>query len=220
MSAAKTPPDSARFDLIIFDNDGVLVDSEPHANLVLAELLTELGVATTYEESVAEFLGTSLPYVRSFAERRLGSPLPENFERLYHDRLFDRLRGRLQAVEGVAAALRRIRRPRCVASSGSRERIEFTLRQAGLWKEFRRAVFSGDDVPRGKPAPDLFLYAANAMGVPPARCAVVEDSPLGIQAANAAGMTSFGYAGATPKEQLATASAVFERMDELPSLLR
>ncbi|UCF21460.1 MAG: HAD family hydrolase [Gemmatimonadota bacterium] len=220
MRAANASLGSARFDLIIFDNDGVLVDSEPHANLVLAELLTELGVATTYEESVAEFLGTSLPYVRSFAERRLGAPLPEIFERLYHDRLFERLRGRLEAVDGVASALRRIRQPRCVASSGSRERIEFTLREAGLWEEFRHAVFSGDDVPRGKPAPDLFLYAASSMGVPPARCAVIEDSPLGIQAAAAAGMTSFGYAGATAKERLAMASVLFERMEELPFLLR
>jgi HAD superfamily hydrolase (TIGR01509 family) len=220
VSAASTDTSASRFDLIIFDNDGVIVDSEPYANRVLAELLTEHGLPFTYEDSVEEFLGTSMPYVRAFAERRLGSRLPESFERLYHDRLFERMRDRLQAIDGVKAVLRRIRQRRCVASSGTRERIEFTLRQVGLWDEFRYAVFSGDDVARGKPAPDLFLHAAASLAVAPSRCAVIEDSPLGIEAANAAGMTSFGYAGQTPRERLSAASGgVFAHMDELPALL-
>jgi HAD superfamily hydrolase (TIGR01509 family) len=209
------------FQLVILDNDGVLVDSEPHANRVLADLLTGYGLPTTYEECVAEFVGASMGRVRLVVEARLGSALPEDFEAEYHRRLFRLVERELQPVDGVRDALDSINVPKCVASSGTHERIRRTLEAVDLWEEFGGAVFSSEDVERGKPAPDLFLYAADAMGVSAGRCAVVDDSPLGIEAANAAGMTSFGFASRTPKEQLAAASGgVFDRMAELPNLLR
>jgi HAD superfamily hydrolase (TIGR01509 family) len=210
----------SRFELVIFDNDGVLVDSEPHANRVLAALLTECGVPTTYEESLRDYVGSSIPRVRRIAEERLGRPLPDDFEHRYYESLFERLRSGLQAIRGVREAIERIPLPSCVASSGSRERIELSLRLTGLLDHFGERLFSADDVEHGKPAPDLFLHAAESLGAEPGRCVVIEDSPLGIEAANAAGMTSFGYAATTPWDRLRDASGgVFTTMEQLPTLL-
>jgi len=205
---------------VIFDNDGVLVDSEPHANRVLAGLLTECGVPTTYEESLREYVGSSIPRVRLIAEEQLGRTLPDDFEARYYDALFERMRSGLEAIPGVREAVESLALPSCVASSGSHERIELSLRLTGLLDLFRERLFSADDVEHGKPAPDLFRLAARSLGAAPERCAVVEDSPLGIEAANAAGMTSFGYAASTPWDRLREASGgVFTTMAQLPSLL-
>jgi HAD superfamily hydrolase (TIGR01509 family) len=209
---------AAAWDLVIFDNDGVLVDSEPAANRILADLLTGYGRPTTYEDAVAEHLGTSLARVRATVEAA-GTPVPADFEDEYHRRLFAAFDGGLAAVPGVAEALGTLGAPICVASSGSHERIRRALRAVGLAGRFDGRVFSAEDVARGKPAPDLFLHAARSLGASPARCAVVEDSPLGVEAAIAAGMTAFGYAGLTPAGRLAAAPVVFARMAELPGLL-
>jgi HAD superfamily hydrolase (TIGR01509 family) len=208
-------------DLVIFDNDGVLVDSEPIAADVLARLLSEHGLPTTPQEAMRDFIGASMERVRRVSEERLGDRLPDDFVRRYYDALFARYPGELRAVEGVALALARIDLPKCVASSGSLERIRRSLRLVGLWAHFEGRAFSADEVERGKPAPDLFLRAAEVMGVDPSRCAVIEDSPLGIEAANAAGMTSFAFARRTPAERLTQATgAIFSDMVELPRILR
>jgi HAD superfamily hydrolase (TIGR01509 family) len=208
------------FDLVIFDNDGVLVDSEPVANRVLAGLLTEYGVPTTVEESMTQFMGRSVPQVRAIVEERLGRPLPGDLEARYVGELYPSFSSFLKPIPGVVEALAAIRLPVCVASSGTHERIRLTLTCTGLWERFGGRVFSAQDVARGKPAPDLFLHAAAAMGADPRRCAVVEDSPAGITAANAAGMTAFGFSGLLPPEALAHATgAVFSSMAELPALL-
>jgi HAD superfamily hydrolase (TIGR01509 family) len=213
-----------RFDLLILDNDGVLVDSEPIANGVLAGLLTECGYPTTYEESVRRYLGGTLRLVREIVEPRLGRPLPADFEERYHQRLFERMRTELTAVEGVVAALDALHTdgelPMCVASSGTHERIERTLATVGLLARFQGRIFSAQDVPRGKPYPDLFLHAAARMNAEPARCLVVEDSPHGVAAAKAAGMTVIGYAGLTPAERLADADIAIEHMTDLPTAIR
>ena len=210
----------SRFDLVIFDNDGVLVDSEPHANRVLAALLTECGLPTTFEESLRDYVGSSIPRVRQIAEQQLGRPLPEDFEARYYDALFERFADGLELIPGVREAIERIPLPSCVASSGSRERIERSLRLTGLLDQFGGRLFSADEVEHGKPAPDLFLLAAESLGAEPGRCVVIEDSPLGIAAANAAGMTSFGFAAATPRDRLREASGgVFTTMDQLPTLI-
>jgi HAD superfamily hydrolase (TIGR01509 family) len=209
-----------RFDLLILDNDGVLVDSEPIANRVLAELLTACGHPTTFEEAVRDYLGGTLRLVREIVEPRLGRPLPADFEAGYHERLFARLRTELAVVAGVVAALDAIDLPTCVASSGTHERIETTLATVGLLDRFAGRIFSAEDVARGKPYPDLFLYAAERMGAEPDRCLVVEDSPHGVAAAKAAGMTVIGYAGLTPARRLAGADVVIERMTELPETVR
>jgi HAD superfamily hydrolase (TIGR01509 family) len=209
-----------RFDLVIFDNDGVLVDSEWHANGILADLLTEFGLPCTREDCVRDYMGSTLARVREIAESRLGRPLPAQLEERYHARLFEAFRTRLTAVPGVTGALARIDVPRCVASSGTHERIRLALGATGLLAQFEGRIFSADDVARGKPAPDLFLHAAARLGVAPHRCAVIEDSPLGIEAANRAGMVAFGFARVTPPERLREAAGgIFISMDELPAML-
>jgi HAD superfamily hydrolase (TIGR01509 family) len=206
--------------LLILDNDGVLVDSEPIANRVLAELLTEYGVPTTYGQSVTRYMGTTLTYVREVVEARLGHALPTDLERRYHDELFARRRTDLTAVAGVEAALAAIDLPTCVASSGTHERIAFALKTVGLYDRFAGRIFSAQDVSRGKPFPDLFRYAADRMGVAPADCVVVEDSPYGVQAAKAAGMAVVGYAALTPASRLNGADRIIASMAELPGAVR
>jgi HAD superfamily hydrolase (TIGR01509 family) len=209
-----------RFDLVIFDNDGVLVDSEPTANRVLAGILTEYGVPTTVEGSMAQFLGRSMPQVRAIVEARIGRVLPGDLEARYAAELYPSFEKLLQPIPGVVAALEAIRLPVCVASGGTHERIRLTLSCAGLWDRFGGHVFSVQDVARGKPAPDLFLRAASVMGADPRRCAVIEDSPAGITGANAAGMTTFGFSRFLPPGALAHATgAVFSDMADLPRLL-
>jgi HAD superfamily hydrolase (TIGR01509 family) len=210
----------SRFDLVIFDNDGVLVDSEPVANGVLARLLTGYGFPCTAEQSMAEFMGRSIAQVRALVEARLGAPLPADLEARYAGDLYPSFRRSLQPIPGVVEALQAIALPVCVASSGTHERIRLTLTCTGLWDRFGGRVFSAQDVERGKPAPDLFLHAAAALGVAPGRCAVVEDSPAGVTAANAAGMTSFAFARLVPAARLGHATGgIFARMTELPGLL-
>jgi HAD superfamily hydrolase (TIGR01509 family) len=210
-----------RFDLIIFDNDGVLVDSEWHANGILADLLCEAGLPSTREGCIADYMGSSMARVREIAEGRLGRALPADLEDRYHARLFDAFRTQLTAVPGVVDALAQITTPTCLASSGTHERIRLALTTTGLLARFEGRIFSAQDVSRGKPEPDLFLHASKTMGIRPGRCAVVEDSPLGVEAANRAGMTAFGFARMTPAERLRGATGgVFASMDELPALLR
>lgn len=210
-----------RPDLVIFDNDGVLVDSERLANGILADLLTEAGLPYTLEQAVHEFMGGTMARVRASAEPRLGRPLPADFEDRYHARLFEGF-ARLQPVPGVPEvldALDRAGTPYCVASSGTRERIQNALTSVGLYERFEGRVFSAQDVEHGKPAPDLFLHAAGSTGIDPDRCVVVEDSPLGVEAAGAAGMYVIGFAAMTPADRLAAADVVVDEMGALPGLL-
>ncbi len=168
-----------RFDLVIFDNDGVLVDSEPVANAILAELLTGYGLAVTTEECIERYLGNTLGRVRDLVEAELGRPIPDDFEATYRAAVYPRLAESVVAIAGVAQVLDRLDAAgmaSCVASSGIHQRIQITLTTAGLIGRFQGRLFSAEDVGRGKPAPDLFLHAASTMGVEPNRCAVVEDA--------------------------------------------
>ena len=211
------------YDVVIFDNDGVLVDSEPISNRVLAGYLTELGHPTTYEESIRDYMGAAVHRVHDFVRERSGERLPEDFDDTLHGRVFTAFQRDLEPVRGVTEVLAKLDAeglPYCVASSGSHERIRVALRKTGLYEHFgERRIFSSQDVGKGKPAPDLFLHAARELGVPPERCAVVEDSPLGVRAAVAAGMDVYGYTAMTPGAQLSGATALFAAMDELPALL-
>lgn len=206
------------WDLVIFDNDGVLVDSERMANTILGELLTGYGRPTSTDEAVEQHLGTSLGRVRAVVEAD-GTPVPADFEDSYHRRLFAEFDASLVAVPGVVEVVEGLDVPICVASSGGHQRIHRSLTLAGLAQRFEGRIFSAEDVERGKPAPDLLLHAAVVMGARPGRCAVIEDSPLGVEAANAAGMTAFAYAAVTPARHLSAASVVFFSMGELPRLL-
>lgn len=212
-----------RYDLVIFDNDGVLVDSEPISNRLLADHLTELGHPTTYEDSIRDYMGSAMHRIHELVLDRTGCRLPDDFDATFHSRVFEAFRRELEPVTGVADVLEKLRAdgvPYCVASSGSHERIRVALRKTGLYGLFdEKHIFSSEDVGRGKPAPDLFLHAARTMGVPPQRCAVVEDSPLGVEAAVAAGMDVYGYTAMTPADKLSRAHARFPAMGELPQLL-
>ncbi|MEU8295266.1 HAD family hydrolase [Streptomyces sp. NRRL S-1314] len=212
-----------RYDLVIFDNDGVLVDSEPLSNRHLAAYLTELGHPTTYEDSIRDYMGSAMHRVHDLIEERTGKRLPADFDDVFHARVFAAFERELRPVPGVADVLEKLAAdgvPYCVASSGSHERIRVGHRAAGLNRFFDDGrIFSSQDVGRGKPAPDLFLYAAERMGTTPERCVVVEDSPLGVQAAVAAGMDVYGFTAMTPAEKLSGATRLFGDMRELSSLL-
>ncbi|MFE1312118.1 HAD family hydrolase [Streptomyces sp. NPDC058755] len=212
-----------RYDLIIFDNDGVLVDSEPISNRHLAAYLTELGHPTSYEDSIRDYMGSAMHRIHELVLERTGQRLPEGFDDVFHARVFAAFERELKPVVGVDDVLEKLVAdgvPYCVASSGSHEGIRVGHRATGLdrWFEEER-IFSSQDVGRGKPAPDLFLYAAERMGVAPERCVVVEDSPLGVQAAVAAGMDVYGFTAMTPAERLTGANQLFSSMGELADLL-
>jgi HAD superfamily hydrolase (TIGR01509 family) len=185
---------------------------------VLAGLLTEIGLPMTPEQSIEAFMGRSWKTVTAWVEEQ-GATLPEGFRRRYLDTMFAVFEEELQPVPGVGAALDAITLPNCVASSASLEKMRFTLGHTGLWDRFEGRIFSATEVEHGKPAPDLFLHAARSMGWEPADCAVVEDSPAGVQAGLSAGMKVFGYAGTTPAERL-DGARVFTDMAELPALLQ
>ncbi|MFI1468510.1 HAD family hydrolase [Streptomyces wuyuanensis] len=212
-----------RYDLVIFDNDGVLVDSEPLSNSILATYLTELGHPTTYAESVRDYMGAAVHRIHDLVLERTGKRLPDDFDETLHTRVFAAFERELTPVAGVPAVLGKLAAdgvPYCVASSGSHERIRVGHRKTGIDTWFRETnVFSAQDVGRGKPAPDLFLHAAERMGVPPERCVVVEDSPLGVTAALAAGMDVYGFTAMTPAERLPGVNGCFADMSELPGLL-
>ena len=197
----------------------MLVDSEAISNRVLSGLFNEIGLPMTPEESVEAFMGRSWKTVEAHARAALGRPLPDGFRRRYLDAMFAEFQAELRPVPGIVDALDAIDLPSCVASSASHEKMRFTLGHTGLLDRFAGRIFSATEVERGKPAPDLFLHAAARMGWEPADCAVVEDSPAGVEGALAAGMTVFGYAGRTPAERL-TGARVFTEMPELPGLLQ
>lgn len=212
-----------RYDLVIFDNDGVLVDSEPISNGILAAYLTELGHPTSYEESVRDYMGSAMHRVHDLVHERTGQRLPDDFDDVFHGRVFAAFERELRPVAGAVQVLEKLTAdgvPYCVASSGSHERIRVGHRTTGLDRWFdEERVFSSQDVGRGKPAPDLFLHAAERMGVSPRRCVVVEDSPLGVQAANAAGMDVYGFTAMTPAARLTGATRLFSGLEDLPDLL-
>ncbi|MEU1008373.1 HAD family hydrolase [Streptomyces sp. NPDC005890] len=212
-----------RYDLVIFDNDGVLVDSEPISNRLLAAYLTELGHSTSYEDSIRDYMGSAMHRIHELILERTGQRLPTEFDEVFHRRVFAAFERELQPVPGVTGVLEKLAAdgvPYCVASSGSHARIRVGHRTTGLDRWFpEERIFSSEDVGRGKPAPDLFLHAAERMGVAPERCVVVEDSPLGVQAAVAAGMDVCGFTAMTPAAKLVGAGQLFTSMGELADLL-
>ncbi|WP_030207666.1 HAD family phosphatase [Streptomyces sp. NRRL S-87] len=207
------------YELVIFDNDGVLVDSEPISNRILAGYLTELGHPTSYEDSLRDYMGSAMHRIHDLVLERTGQRLPDDFDEVFHGRVFAAFERELKAVQGARQVLTELAErgiPYCLASSGSHQRIRVGHRSAGLSEFFDDArVFSAEDVGKGKPAPDLFLHAAARMGVAPQRCVVVEDSGLGVQAAVAAGMDVYAFTAMTPAERLAGATGYFGAMDEL-----
>jgi HAD superfamily hydrolase (TIGR01509 family) len=223
---ALVPPDSsarpAPVGLVIFDCDGVLVDSEPIANRVFAEQLRLQGMAMSVEEVTRTFIGRSRDTCIAMAGRMRRAPLPADFARTWDEALHEAMAREVRPVPGITEVLRALAIPYCVASNGEPSHMQVSLTAAGLMPLVAGRLFSAQQVAHPKPAPDLFLHAARAMGVAPAASAVVEDTPTGVRAAVAAGMRVFAYAGGahTDREEVAALGAVvFTDMRRLPALL-
>lgn len=183
--------------LVIFDCDGVLVDSEPVSVRVLVNALRRKGVDMDEAEAYRRFLGRSLATVTKTMSEEFGIEADEAFlDDMRHD-LYHEFRAELKPVTGISEALDALDVPRCVASSSQPERIRLSLSVTGLLDRLEPHIFSASMVAKGKPAPDLFLHAAENMGADPAHCIVIEDSPAGIEAAKRAGMTVFAFTGAS-----------------------
>lgn len=181
------------YDLVIFDCDGVLIDSEALASRIDAEELTRIGYPTSYSDVVLRFTGLSSATMRKLVEEDWGRPLPNDFDAVVQSRIKESYRTELQAIAGIDDLLRQLPLPRCVASSSDPGKLRLGLELTRLWSHFDPHVFSSEMVKAGKPAPDLFLFAAAKMGIEPARCVVVEDSVAGVRAGVAAAMTVIGF---------------------------
>lgn len=213
-------------ELIIFDCDGVLVDSELISCRAHAEVLTRCGYPITPDEVLRRFLGVSDREARLMIETELGRALPDDVEERIKQATLQFYDGDLKAIAHVAEALAECARPKCVASSGTPEKIRHGLRCAGLYDLFVPNVFSATQVRKGKPAPDLFLFAATRMNTPPGQCLVIEDSVPGVSGAQAAGMAVLGFHGGSHcgddhAELLRNAGALatFADMRQLPGLI-
>jgi len=215
------------FDLVIFDCDGVLVDSEVIACRVHADMLTRHGYPISADGVATRFLGRSARAARDEIEAELGCALPHDFDAMLNAELFAAFAGQLTAMPHIHDALDRIAIPVCVASSGTPDKIRTSLGHCGLEPRFTPHIFSATQVAHGKPAPDLFLFAAARMGAPPQRAVVIEDSTPGVRAARAAGMTVLGFHGGSHCNaahaaalRAAGAHAVFGNMRQLPEMIR
>jgi len=213
--------------LVIFDCDGVLVDSEPLANQSFSRALNAEGLAWSVEETMRRLMGRSLKSCVEIVEAEIGRKLPDDFLEKMQAVTYRSFReAPLQPVAGVKdaiVALQKAGLDTCVASSGSPEKMRFTLGLTGLWDLFDGRIYSSSQVPRGKPFPDLFLHAALDMNVQPFACTVIEDSVPGVQAAKSAGMRALAYAGAAYADRAALAAAggeLFDDMKKLPGLVR
>jgi HAD superfamily hydrolase (TIGR01509 family) len=208
-------------ELVIFDCDGVLIDSERLSVRVDVEMLRELGWPLTEAEVIERFVGRSDRDTRAAIEAHLGHALPDGWDAQTERRYRDLFAAELVPVEGIVQALEEIPEPTCIASSGTHDHLRYTLGLTGLYDRFAGRIFSSEDVSQGKPAPDLFLYAAREMGFAPDRCVVVEDSRNGVLAARAAGMRVLAFAGGLTPAQLLVGpeTTVFAEMRELPGLI-
>ena len=199
----------SKFELIIFDCDGVLVDSERIANEVFATILNEeCGFSLNLDDMFQKFVGHSSSQCMEIVEEMLGKEPPSGLNKRYEKEITHALSTSVTAVTGVEKALREISIPFCVASSGSHEKMQTTLGKADLLQHFDNKLYSVSEVSRGKPHPDVYQYAASKMGVlDSSKCLVIEDSPLGVKGGVSAGMIVFGYAELMHKSRLLEAGA-------------
>lgn len=211
-------------DLVIFDCDGVLVDSEAIANRCTAEAITAAGVPIEAEEALKRFLGGKLTFIQKDVEAMIGRELGDDWVPNIYAKQFKLYRKELRAIPGIDSALVKITDAGlkiCVGSNGPVEKMDVTLGVTNLKRHFHGRIFSADMVGIPKPEPDLYLYCAERMGIAPERCVVVEDSPVGARAGISAGMRVFGYSAAHGPEGLAAVGVheLFDNMSDLPGLL-
>lgn len=210
--------------LVIFDCDGVLVDSEPIATRIIAAALTKAGLAMSGEDALHAYLGGKLTRIKLRVEEDLGIDLEEGWVDAIYQQQFDAFRAELQAIPGIVDVLDALDLagvPYCVGSNGPLYKMDVSLGVTGLHERLEHRIYSADMVPEPKPAPDLFLHAAASFDIPPSDVAVIEDSPPGVRAGVAAGMRVFGYGRDSGVERLAEAGAhvTFDTMADLPQLL-
>ena len=207
------------FELIIFDCDGVLIDSERIANEVFAKVLEEeFGLVLNLDDTLQTFVGRSCSQCMAIVEKMLGKKALQGLEQRYKDEITQELSTSVNAVNGIEKVINELSVPYCVASSGSHKKMRTTLGRTKLLQYFDGKIFSTSDVERGKPFPDIYLHAANQMGVnQPSKCLVIEDSPTGVKGAVSAGMTVFGYSELMNKNWLLDAGAhhTFNSMNQL-----
>ncbi len=210
--------------LVIFDCDGVLVDSERLAVAIDVRAIGALGWPITEAEVIELFLGRSEADIFAVIQQHIGQALPGDWDDRWSGEYRRAIDEQLEAVPGIVDATKAIAAEgfqTCVASSGSHAKMRRTLGRTGLWDFFDGRIFSASEVERGKPEPDLFLYAAKQVGIPPDRCVVVEDSRYGVAGAKAAGMFAIGFAGGiTPAAHLETADLVITEMADLPCAVK
>lgn len=208
-----------KFELVIFDCDGVLVDSERLANEVFANILNEeCGFDLSLDDMFQTFVGHSSSQCMDMITEMLGETPPSNLEQRYQNEINLALATSVVAVRGIEKAIAEISVPFCVASSGSYQKMHITLGKTGLLPHFEGRLYSTSDVERGKPFPDIYLHAAKEMGVSDrSKCLVIEDSPLGVEGGVSAGMTVFGYTELMDENRLSTAGAhhTFDNMANL-----
>lgn len=196
-ATAESYSDLAHIALLIFDCDGVLIDSEPIASRTLAEALNDAGVEITALEAHRRFTGISEREIRRICMDDFGLAGIEGTFAAWHERLYDEFSKSLAAMTGISEVVANLGRPKCVASNSTMERLRLSLGRLPLWENFAPFVFSADSVPHPKPAPDLLLHCAAELGVDPRACVVIDDSSHGISAAVAAGMIAIGFADPT-----------------------
>lgn len=205
-------------ELVIFDCDGVLVDSETLGNRVLVEFVAEFGLKLEIEEAILLFRGCKMADCVAVIEQKLGKKMPSDFVTQFRTRTAKAFEHELLSIEGIEAALDKIDLPICVASSGPIEKIELALRVTNLLPRFAGSIFSSYQIGSWKPEPDLFLFAAKTMGFEPQFCTVVEDSILGVRAGISAGMRVLWYTTQS-EATLVDGAIVFQSMNQLPLLL-
>ena len=212
------------YKLVIFDCDGVLVDSEAIGNRFISEALTLAGIPISAEGALSKFLGGKLTQIKEDAEKQLGFSLPANWVDDIYKKQFSEFRKNLKSISGiedVLDVLERINTPICVGSNGPLNKMEVSLGVTKLKDRFLGRIFSADQVANPKPAPDLYLYCADQMGVRPQHCLVIEDSPRGASAGVAAGMSVFGYTGGGDNSALKKVGCTktFDTMQEIAAFL-
>jgi HAD superfamily hydrolase (TIGR01509 family) len=210
----------AGYKCIIFDSDGVLVDSETLSARVFQEMALELGFQLDFERAMEQFVGTSMKESIQFIEESIPGPIPDNFEQEFRRRTYEVFKRDLKAVPGIHEVVKKLQVPFCVASSGPAEKVRLNLGLTGLLEFFEDRIFSSYDIGKWKPDPGIFVHAASAMGFSPEECLVIEDSANGITAAINGGFMVFALAKENRKEHFQQLGAVtFSNMKELEKLL-